>query len=180
MPLRRGLLTLGCWTHNSARNRAQLPQHVRQLAKPHEGLRMKGLRMITYPRRLWLKRPPERNRLSSSGASFMRLLLSAGLILWAVLASAQELRPGGKVLSDALPPTIVVGSSPAPSPSSSASPQSPPAETARLAENPKPTIIWHRVHGRWHWHCLAHCSKYRRHHESPDDEVTEFDDPNGR
>jgi hypothetical protein len=27
--------------------------------------------------------------------------------------------------------------------------------------NPKPSIIWHRVGGRWYWHCVAHCSEFR-------------------
>jgi hypothetical protein len=27
----------------------------------------------------------------------------------------------------------------------------------------KPSIIWHRVDGRWRWHCVARCSKYRSH-----------------
>jgi hypothetical protein len=27
----------------------------------------------------------------------------------------------------------------------------------------KPSIVWHRVDGSWRWHCVAHCSKYRRH-----------------
>jgi hypothetical protein len=31
----------------------------------------------------------------------------------------------------------------------------------------KPVIMWHRVGGRWHWHCVAHCSKYRRYHAEP-------------
>lgn len=31
----------------------------------------------------------------------------------------------------------------------------------------KPLIVWHRVDGHWHWHCVAHCSKYRRHHTEP-------------
>ena len=31
----------------------------------------------------------------------------------------------------------------------------------------KPTIIWHRVNGRWRWHCVAHCSNYRTHHAEP-------------
>jgi hypothetical protein len=31
----------------------------------------------------------------------------------------------------------------------------------------KPTIMWHRVGGRWHWHCVAHCSKYRSHPTEP-------------
>jgi hypothetical protein len=29
--------------------------------------------------------------------------------------------------------------------------------------NPKPSIIWHRVDGSWHWHCVAHCSEFRNH-----------------
>jgi hypothetical protein len=33
--------------------------------------------------------------------------------------------------------------------------------------DPKPSIIWHRVHGSWHWHCVAHCSKYRSYHAEP-------------
>jgi hypothetical protein len=31
----------------------------------------------------------------------------------------------------------------------------------------KPVIIWHRVDGRWRWHCVAHCSNYRTHHAEP-------------
>ena len=31
----------------------------------------------------------------------------------------------------------------------------------------KPVIIWHQVDGRWHWHCMAHCSKYRSRHIEP-------------
>ena len=30
----------------------------------------------------------------------------------------------------------------------------------------KPLIIWHRIDGHWHWHCIAHCSKYRTYHTS--------------
>ncbi len=132
--------------------------------------------MITYRRRLWLTQPPEGYRQSSSRASFMKLLLSVGLILWAVHASAQEVC--GERLAEALPPTTVVVSSPSASPSP-VSPPSRPAVTVKLAANPRPLIIWHQVHGRWHWHCLTHCSKYRRHHESPGEEVTEFDDSSG-
>ena len=29
--------------------------------------------------------------------------------------------------------------------------------------NPKPSILWHRVDGHWHWHCVAHCSEFRSH-----------------
>jgi hypothetical protein len=31
----------------------------------------------------------------------------------------------------------------------------------------RPLIIWHRVDGRWRWHCVAHCSRYRGHHAGP-------------
>src|SRR6266851_3642066 len=134
--------------------------------------------MITFRRGLWLTQPPEGYRQSSSRASFMKLLLSVGLILWAVHASAQEVWPHGERLADALPATTVVVSSPSASPSP-VSPPSRPAVTVKLAANPRPLIIWHQVHGRWHWHCLTHCSKYRRHHESPGEEVTEFDDSSG-
>jgi hypothetical protein len=54
-----------------------------------------------------------------------------------------------------------------------------PAVTVKLAANPKPLIFWYQVHGRWHWHCLTHCSKYPRRHESPGEEVTEFDNSSG-
>jgi hypothetical protein len=137
---------------------------------------MNGL--ITYRRGPWLTPPPEGYRHSSNRPSFTKLLLSVGLILWAVHAAAQEVGHHGERLSDALPPTTVVASSPAASPSP-VNPSSRPAVTVQSAANPKPVIIWHQVHGRWHWHCLTHCLKYRRHHDSPGEEVTEFDDSSG-
>lgn len=33
----------------------------------------------------------------------------------------------------------------------------------RLGPDATPVIIWHQVDGRWHWHCVAHCAKYRGH-----------------
>jgi hypothetical protein len=115
-----------------------------------------GLTMTAYRRKLWL-RPPNGCRLRSGTASFMKLLLSVGVILWAVHASAQEVRPGREKLPDALPPTSVVAASPSPSSMSPAS---------RPATDPKPSIMWHWVDGRWHWHCVAHCSEFRRYHGS--------------
>jgi len=101
--------------------------------------------------------------------SFVKLvLLSVGLSLSAFHASAQEVWPGGDTLPDALPPTALVSSSPSISPSpSSVSAPTDPAVTATVPADQKPSIIWHRVDGRWHWHCVAHCSKYRRHYEEP-------------
>ena len=78
--------------------------------------------------------------------------------------------PGADMLADALPPTSVV-SSPAGSLSPSrVRPQSLPATEA------KPSIIWHQVDGRWHWHCVAHCSKFRSRHQSPGEGATEYPD----
>jgi len=81
-----------------------------------------GLTMTAYRRKLWL-RPPNGCRLRSGTASFMKLLLSVGVILWAVHASAQEVRPGREKLPDALPPTSVVAASPSPSSMSSNRPE---------------------------------------------------------
>jgi hypothetical protein len=44
--------------------------------------------------------------------------------------------------------------------------QTRPGDTLESADT-KPLIIWHQVNGRWHWHCIAHCSKYREHREEP-------------
>jgi hypothetical protein len=90
----------------------------------------------------------------------MKLWLSIALILSAVATLAQEVWPGDEMLPDALPPTTIVASSPS---ASSVSPQSPPA--VKSAADPNPSIIWHQVDGRWHWHCVAHCSKFRSHDE---------------
>jgi hypothetical protein len=76
---------------------------------------------------------------------------------------------------DGLPPTILVASSPSASPSSSSvSPHSGIAVMVRFSAHPKPSIIWHQVHGRWYWHCVAHCSKFRHDHESLSEEASEF------
>jgi hypothetical protein len=97
------------------------------------------------------------------------LLLSVALSLLAVHALAQEVVPGREMLPDALPPTTIVASSP-----SAVSPQPGPAEAGKLAADAKPSIIWHQVNGRWHWHCVAHCEKFRSHHESPSEGATQF------
>ena len=39
--------------------------------------------------------------------------------------------------------------------------------TDKNAADAKPLIIWHRVNGHLHWHCVAHCSKYRGYHTKP-------------
>ena len=96
------------------------------------------------------------------------LLLTVGLSLCAVHASAQEVRPGGEMLPNALPPTTVVASSP-----SAVSSQPDPAAAGKLAADAKPSIIWHQVAGRWHWHCVAHCERFRSYHGSPDEAATE-------
>jgi chemotaxis protein MotB len=70
--------------------------------------------------------------------------------------------PGDEMLADPLPPTTIVVSPPA----GSLSP-SPVSSQSRPATDAKPSIIWHQVDGRWHWHCAAHCSKFRSRHESP-------------
>jgi hypothetical protein len=138
-----------------------------------------GLTMTTYRRKPCLADPSVQYQLSISRASFMKVLLYVGIFLAMGSASAQEVRPRGEMLSDALPPTSVVVSSPSAAPSPANSP-SPATATAKLAANQKPLIIWHQVHGRWHWHCLAHCSKYRGRHEGPGEQITEFPDPGGR
>jgi chemotaxis protein MotB len=69
---------------------------------------------------------------------------------------------------NALPPTRIV-SSPSASPSQSAvSPNS------RPVAGQQPSIVWHRINGRWHWHCVAHCSKYRNGHERLEEERNNF------
>ena len=136
---------------------------------------MNSLTMMTYRRKIWLRQAPERYRMSSSRAPFIKLLLSIALIVSAVATSAQEVWSGGRILPGALPPIIVVASSPS-LPPASVSPQSRPSVTVKIAENPEPSIIWHRVHGRWHWHCVADCAKYRGYLESPGNELKEFYD----
>jgi len=136
---------------------------------------MNNLTMMMYRRKIWLRQAPERCWLPSSRAPFIKLLLSIALIVSAVATSAQEVWSGGEILPGALPPTTVVPSSPS-VPPASVSPQSRPDMTVKIADNPEPSIIWHQVHGRWHWHCVANCSIYRGHHESPGDEVKEFYD----
>ena len=106
----------------------------------------------------------------SNPAWFVKVLLSVGLILCGVHASAQEVGRHAQVLTDTLPPTKIVGASP--SASSSTSTQSRSAVPLKSATNPQPSIIWHKVHGHWRWHCLAHCSKHRRPYE-PGEEAPE-------
>jgi hypothetical protein len=85
--------------------------------------------------------------------------------------------PHNTMSSDGLPPTILVASSPSASPSSSSvSPHSGIAVMVRSAAHPKPSIIWHQMHGRWYWHCVAHCSKFRHDHESLSEEASQFYD----
>jgi hypothetical protein len=129
--------------------------------------------MMTYRRKLWLTQAPERRRASSSRASFIKLLLSIALMVSAVGMSAHEVWPGSEMLPDALPPTTLVVSPPPASPSS-ASPQPDLAVPVKLAADTKPSIIWHQVDGRWHWHCVAHCSEFRSHSGSPGEAATEF------
>jgi len=132
---------------------------------------MNGLTMMTYRRKPWLTQALKRWRLSSSRDPFLTLLLlSVALSVLAVHALAQEVSPGGEMLPDALPPTTIVASLP-----SAVSLQSGPATTGRLAADVKPSIIWHQVDGRWHWHCVAHCSKFRS-HGSLGEDATEFYD----
>jgi hypothetical protein len=114
-------------------------------------------------------RTPERYSLSSNLASFLRFLLSVALILCVVHASAQEVGHHGQILSGALPRTSIVAAPPS---ASSASIRSRSAVTLKSPTNPKPSVVWHLVHGHWRWHCLAHCSKYRRPHE-PSEEAPE-------
>jgi chemotaxis protein MotB len=82
---------------------------------------------------------------------------------------------GSEMLADSLPPTRVVPSSPSVSPSP-ASAQSAPA--IKSLTDPKPSIIWHQVHGRWHWHCLANCAKYRSYHAEPGEAASDFSSDN--
>jgi hypothetical protein len=99
------------------------------------------------------------------------LLFGGGLSLLAIDALPQKVS-GGELFRDTLPPTTVVASSPpegSPPPSTSTA-------TVKSAAEPKPSIIWHRVHGRWQWHCVAHCSELRGHPKSPGEDGTEFDD----
>jgi hypothetical protein len=50
------------------------------------------------------------------------------------------------------------------SPQMTLHPPEPPLQLHITREsNPKPSIIWHRVNGGWHWHCVAHCSEFRNH-----------------
>jgi hypothetical protein len=140
---------------------------------------MNSLTMIMYRQKVWLRHASERCRRSSSLAPFIKLLLSIALMMWAVATSAQEVWPGGEIWPGTLPPTTVVASSPS-VPAASMNPQSRSAVTLKTAANPEPSIIWHQVNGRWHWHCVAHCSKYQSHHESPGDEAKEFYDSGNR
>jgi hypothetical protein len=97
------------------------------------------------------------------------LLFGGGLSFLAIHALPQKV--SGELLADALPPTTVVASSP-----SEGSPPSNSTSTGKSATKPKPSIIWHRVQGRWHWHCVAHCAEFRGHYGSPGEGATEFDD----
>jgi hypothetical protein len=162
--------------------KSSLRNHARMLGAPFAKLgmvasgesknAMNGLIIMTYRRKPWLTQAPEPYRLSSSRASFMTLLLLSGaLSLLAVHALAQEVSPSGEILPEALPPTTIVASPP-----SAVSPQPDPAATEKLAADAKPSIIWHQVDGRWHWHCVAHCSKFRTHDESSDEGSTDFSD----
>src|SRR6266478_6503110 len=98
---------------------------------------------------------PERSRLTSFRAWFAKFLLSVGLILCGVHASAQEVGRHAEMLTDRLPPTTIVPT------------------------NPRPYIIWHHVHGHWRWHCVAHCSKYQRPYK-PNEQGPEVYDSSGR
>src|SRR5579872_1853384 len=131
--------------------------------------------MMTHRRRLWLTRASERRRLSSSRASFMKLLLSIAFMVSAVAASAPEVWAGSELLPNALPPTRLVVASP----SASALPLSVSSEPDLAApvgpaEDAKPSIIWHLVDGRWRWHCVAHCAEFRSHSESPGEAAAEL------
>ncbi|GEM_PF-3068314 len=87
------------------------------------------------------------------------LLLPALTIAFCALdAMAQQAWPGGEALPEMLPPTTLVTRLPAES-------QTPPAhekqDTSPQSTYQKPSIIWHLVDGRWRWHCVAHCSRYK-------------------
>jgi hypothetical protein len=131
--------------------------------------------MMTDRRKPQLAESLQRRRPSSSRASFMKLLLSVALMASAVAASACEVWAGSEMLPDALPPTTLVVSSP----SASSSPMSVGlrpdlAVPVKLAADAKPSIIWHLVDGRWHWHCVAHCETFRSRDAGPGEAATEF------
>jgi hypothetical protein len=115
---------------------------------------------------LWVTEASGEYRLCAKLALFVKLLLLwVGISIWAVYASAQEVRQGGATLPDALPPTSLVASTPSgPAPESSTNSR---LLTGHSPTSANPSIIWHQVNGRWHWHCVAHCSKFRAHGEEP-------------
>src|ERR1700757_5278137 len=92
-------------------------------------------------------RPRRRN-------SVRKLLLLEAFFVWCVVqASAQNTWPGGANLPDALPPTHLV-SAPTISAPGSRIPQADQTVRPRSSPGSGPSIVWHLVDGRWHWHCV--------------------------
>jgi hypothetical protein len=107
-------------------------------------------------------------------ASLTKLLLFAGgLSLLAIHALPQK--ASGDNLPGPLPPTTIVVSSIVVSSPSEGSPDSSSTATEKLAPKARPSIVWHWVDGHKRWHCVAHCSVFRKHHGSPGEELDDSD-----